>query len=172
MDTSLETILVSCRSAVGSVDPASREALVEGIQKGRKIFVYGSGRSGLVGQLFAVRLVQLGYDVHFVGEMTTPIIGKEADRQEDRVPHHMRDRNPRQSAHQRLRRLSGYGCPAGRRAQEGRTAGNRLRGRHASVLRLHNQRAHVPYGQHRGGHEEKARHLGLSIIRTSRRRPS
>ena len=77
MDTSLETILVSCRSAVGSVDPASREALVEGIQRGRKIFVYGSGRSGLVGQLFAVRLVQLGYDVHFVGEMTTPIIGKE-----------------------------------------------------------------------------------------------
>ena len=41
------------------------------------MFIYGSGRSGLVGQLFAVRLVQIGLDVHFVGDMTTPIIGKE-----------------------------------------------------------------------------------------------
>lgn len=77
MDTSLEQILVGCRSAVASVDPKSRMGLIDGIQNGRKIFVYGSGRSGLVGQLFAVRLVQLGFDVHFVGEMTTPIIGKE-----------------------------------------------------------------------------------------------
>ena len=51
--------------------------MVDGILRSRKVFIYGSGRSGLVGQLFAVRLVQLGLDVHFVGEMTTPIIGKE-----------------------------------------------------------------------------------------------
>ncbi len=77
MNTTLEQILVSCRSAVGSVDAECRDALIEGILKGRKVFVYGSGRSGLVGQLFAVRLVQLGLDVHFVGEMTTPIIGRD-----------------------------------------------------------------------------------------------
>ncbi len=73
----LDAILHDCKYAVESVDPVAREALIEGILGSRKVFVYGSGRSGLVGQLFAVRLVQLGLDVHFVGEMTTPIIGKD-----------------------------------------------------------------------------------------------
>ena len=72
----LDGILAHCRRAVESVDPAAVEALVEALRGGRRVFVYGSGRSGLVGQMFAVRLVQLGIDVHFVGEMTTPIIGK------------------------------------------------------------------------------------------------
>ena len=73
----LDTLLDTCRTAVRSVDADAREELVSGILSHRKVFVYGSGRSGLVGQMFAVRLVQLGLDVHFVGEMTTPIIGKE-----------------------------------------------------------------------------------------------
>ena len=76
MDT-LDEIVGYCREAVRSVDPACREKLLESVLGSRKVFVYGSGRSGLIGQLFAVRLVQLGLDVHFVGEMTTPIIGKE-----------------------------------------------------------------------------------------------
>jgi 6-phospho-3-hexuloisomerase len=42
-----------------------------------KIFIYGSGRSGLIGQLFSVRLVQMGFKVYFIGDMTTPIIGKD-----------------------------------------------------------------------------------------------
>ncbi len=72
-----ERIVEGCRRAVSSVDPEAREALVKAILSRRKVFVYGSGRSGLVGQMFAVRLVQLGIDVHFVGEMTTPIIGRD-----------------------------------------------------------------------------------------------
>lgn len=73
----LTDILDRCRSAVMSVEPSAKDALIDAILSSRKVFVYGSGRSGLVGQLFAVRLVQLGLDVHFVGEMTTPIIGKD-----------------------------------------------------------------------------------------------
>jgi len=73
----LDDILDACRSAVLSVDPDSRNELIQSIIDCPKTFIYGSGRSGLVGQLFSVRLVQLGFDVHFVGEMTTPIIGKE-----------------------------------------------------------------------------------------------
>lgn len=73
----LSRILEKCSSAIGSVDPALRNELIGAILSSRKVFIYGSGRSGLVGQLFAVRLVQLGLDVHFVGEMTTPIIGKD-----------------------------------------------------------------------------------------------
>ncbi len=73
----LDAITAGCRRSLDSISPESKMALIDGIRSARKVFVYGSGRSGLVGQLFAVRLVQLGYDVHFVGEMTTPIIGKE-----------------------------------------------------------------------------------------------
>lgn len=73
----LETIISRCADVVRGVDAESRMDLMRSIRNGRKVFIYGSGRSGLVGQLFAIRLVQLGYDVHFVGEMTTPIIGKD-----------------------------------------------------------------------------------------------
>ena len=77
MRENLGKILESCMSAVSSVDEASKNRLLDLIFSCRRIFIYGSGRSGLVGQLFAVRLVQLGFDVHFVGEMTTPIIVRE-----------------------------------------------------------------------------------------------
>lgn len=77
MPETLDCILDGCRRSLSSVDPSCREALIDGIRGCRKVFIYGSGRSGLVGQLFAVRLVHLGFDVHFVGEMTTPIIGRD-----------------------------------------------------------------------------------------------
>jgi 6-phospho-3-hexuloisomerase len=40
------------------------------------IFVYGVGRSGLVGKAFAMRLVQMGLDAYFIGETITPIVKK------------------------------------------------------------------------------------------------
>jgi 6-phospho-3-hexuloisomerase len=42
----------------------------------RKILIIGTGRSGLVGRSFAMRLMHLGYDVHVLGETITPAIGK------------------------------------------------------------------------------------------------
>ena len=39
-----------------------------------KIFVYGVGRSGLVGKAFAMRMVQLGLRAFFIGETITPIV--------------------------------------------------------------------------------------------------
>ena len=74
---SLDHLLGKIRDAVCSIDEDSQEKLIDSILEARTIFIYGSGRSGLVGQLFAVRLVQIGLDVHFVGDMTTPIIGKD-----------------------------------------------------------------------------------------------
>lgn len=73
----LSSIMDLCQNSLSTVDMDKVQELERLILSSRKIFIYGSGRSGLVGQLFAVRLVQLGLDVHFVGEMTTPIIGKE-----------------------------------------------------------------------------------------------
>lgn len=40
----------------------------------RKIFLYGVGRSGLIAKAFAIRLVQMGLEVFFVGETVTPIV--------------------------------------------------------------------------------------------------
>ncbi len=47
---------------------------VDMIAAAKKIFVYGVGRSGLVSRAFAMRLVQLGLDVFFIGETITPIV--------------------------------------------------------------------------------------------------
>ena len=74
---SLDHLLDRIQQAVCSIDEGTQEKLIDSILEARTVFIYGSGRSGLVGQLFAVRLVQMGLDVHFVGDMTTPIIGKE-----------------------------------------------------------------------------------------------
>ena len=75
--SSLDYIVDAMKRAVESVDPAMVKELIDRIVSSRTVFIYGSGRSGLAGQFFCVRLVQLGFDVHFVGEMTTPIITKD-----------------------------------------------------------------------------------------------
>lgn len=42
--------------------------------KAPKIFVYGAGRSGIIGRAFAMRLVQVGLAAFVIGESTTPIV--------------------------------------------------------------------------------------------------
>jgi 6-phospho 3-hexuloisomerase len=42
----------------------------------KRIFIAGAGRSKLVGNFFAMRLVHGGYDVNVVGEIVTPSIKK------------------------------------------------------------------------------------------------
>jgi len=49
-------------------------AVVEAVGRAKKVFVYGVGRSGLVARAFAMRLVQLGLEVYFIGETITPIV--------------------------------------------------------------------------------------------------
>ena len=77
MMSSLDYILDAVRRSVTSVDPSLVDKLIDLILSSNTVFIYGSGRSGLSGQFFCVRLVQLGLDVHFVGDMTTPIITKD-----------------------------------------------------------------------------------------------
>lgn len=40
----------------------------------KKVFIYGVGRSGLIAKAFAIRLVQMGLEVFFIGETITPIV--------------------------------------------------------------------------------------------------
>jgi 6-phospho-3-hexuloisomerase len=74
MKESLEYILREMREALSRVDQEAVEQAIQAFCHADKIFIYGVGRSGLVGQAFAVRLVQIGFDVHFVGDMTTPFV--------------------------------------------------------------------------------------------------
>jgi 6-phospho-3-hexuloisomerase len=44
--------------------------------RGRRWFCSGQGRSGLVAQMVAMRLMHAGFDAHAVGGVTTPAIGQ------------------------------------------------------------------------------------------------
>jgi len=50
------------------------DEFIDAIIGARKIFIYGVGRSGLIAKAFAIRLVQMGLEVYFVGETVTPIV--------------------------------------------------------------------------------------------------
>jgi len=50
------------------------DKFVEYILASKKIFIYGVGRSGLIAKAFAIRLVQMGLEVFFIGETVTPIV--------------------------------------------------------------------------------------------------
>lgn len=63
-----------CVGACARITDAERDELSRRILSADRIFVLGIGRSGLIAQLFAVRLVQMGLRVYFIGDMTTPLI--------------------------------------------------------------------------------------------------
>lgn len=61
-------------AALERVDPASVARVVQTLSKAPQIFVYGAGRSGIVGRAFAMRLVQAGLRAYVIGESVTPIV--------------------------------------------------------------------------------------------------
>ena len=50
--------------------------LIQKIKSHKRIFVYGTGRSGLMLKALAMRLMQIGLDAYVVGETTTPSVEK------------------------------------------------------------------------------------------------
>jgi len=72
-------ILEGAQKAIDELDMDRVEKFIQAIldSKERKIFVVGVGRSGFVGRAFALRLMNLGFDVYFLGETITPAAGKE-----------------------------------------------------------------------------------------------
>lgn len=61
-------------AAVERVDPRSIGRAVSILLQAPQIFVYGAGRSGIVGRAFAMRLVQAGLRAYVIGESVTPIV--------------------------------------------------------------------------------------------------
>ena len=72
----LEEILEEMRGVFARVSPVAVEQLAQEIIEARRILVYGVGRTGLALQGFAMRLMHLGLDGHFVGQLSAPPVTK------------------------------------------------------------------------------------------------
>lgn len=67
-------IIDKLSSVLDATDKGHDTRLTDMLDGARRIFVAGAGRSKLVGNFFAMRLVHAGYDVSVVGEIVTPSI--------------------------------------------------------------------------------------------------
>lgn len=50
--------------------------LINSIAESGKVFIAGAGRSKMVASMFAMRLMHCSYNVHIIGDSTTPSISK------------------------------------------------------------------------------------------------
>lgn len=65
-------ILGEIENCLDKIDNRSFTHLEKLLDRSKKIFLAGTGRSGLVGRMFAMRLRQLGYESYVAGETITP----------------------------------------------------------------------------------------------------
>lgn len=71
-------VLDKVNSILDATDVSAEEAMISICDNANRVYISGAGRSKLVGELFAMRLMHIGYDVSVVGEVVTPSI-KEGD---------------------------------------------------------------------------------------------
>ncbi len=64
------------KQIIKSTDPLEISGFAKRIQSADRIFLMGSGRTGLVVEMFAMRLTQLGLPVFVVSQPTTPALEK------------------------------------------------------------------------------------------------
>lgn len=72
----INEIIRELEVASDQVDKESIDKLINLIETHKRIFVYATGRSGLMIKAFAMRLMQLNYTSYVIGETTTPSIEK------------------------------------------------------------------------------------------------
>ncbi|WP_457741382.1 bifunctional 3-hexulose-6-phosphate synthase/6-phospho-3-hexuloisomerase [Thermococcus sp.] len=68
----MNDILDHVRQVADSLKLEQVRGFVDAMIGANKIFIYGAGRSGLVGKAFAMRLMHLDFNVYVVGETITP----------------------------------------------------------------------------------------------------
>ena len=71
-------IVAGIKSSIKELNVKEVERLIELLleAKDKKIFIAGMGRSGFVARAFALRLMNLGFSVYFLGETITPAAEK------------------------------------------------------------------------------------------------
>jgi len=67
----VEYIIKETKKILEGMDESNVEKAIELLFKAKNIFVYGAGRSGLVGKAFAIRLIHLGFHAFVIGETIT-----------------------------------------------------------------------------------------------------
>jgi 6-phospho-3-hexuloisomerase len=76
MNTDIKNIIKELSEEVSEVcskiEEKELETIANYIDDSNNIFIYGNGRSGLVGKMFGMRLMHSGYNVFIVGETNTP----------------------------------------------------------------------------------------------------
>ncbi len=72
----LRTIMNEIEDVIDKVNEEELQAVIKVMDKNRRIFVCGEGRSGLSAKGFAMRLMHLGYTVYVVGETITPAVNE------------------------------------------------------------------------------------------------
>jgi 6-phospho-3-hexuloisomerase len=73
-----EEIIEGIKRCIEELNMKEVERLIELLigAKDKKIFIVGIGRSGFVARAFALRLMNLGFNVYFLGETITPAAEK------------------------------------------------------------------------------------------------
>ena len=74
--TKLKMITEELNRYAGMVTEESVREMAEAVKSAKRIFLAGAGRSGLAARGFTNRLLHMGFDVHFVGEISCPPIGE------------------------------------------------------------------------------------------------
>lgn len=72
----LRIIMNEIEDVINKVDEDKLQLVISVVDKKKRIFVCGEGRSGLSAKGFAMRLMHLGYTVFAVGETITPAVGE------------------------------------------------------------------------------------------------
>ncbi len=67
-------ILNKVNTLLDATEVSAEQALVSLCDGANRVYISGAGRSKLVGELFAMRLMHIGYNVSVVGEIVTPSI--------------------------------------------------------------------------------------------------
>ncbi len=76
MTTEITEIIKEISKATTSITDKQIIEFIQEINVAKRIFVYGTGRSGLMLKTFAMRLMQMGYISYVIGETITPSIQK------------------------------------------------------------------------------------------------
>lgn len=77
LEAAVEEIISGIEHSIEELSRKEVERFIELLLKAKdkKIFIVGMGRSGFVGRAFALRLMNLGFNVYFLGETITPAAG-------------------------------------------------------------------------------------------------
>lgn len=70
------TVLKEMEQVLNGIDAKQYEALVQLLSRDSRFFIFGEGRSGLIGKAIAMRLMHCGKTVYVVGETISPSIQK------------------------------------------------------------------------------------------------